>query len=189
MRAKSHRNLGILLADRYFPGIPPLYRSAFLLGCTQPDQNPATYLKGSLRCQWLRGHNYENARRFLSRITLRLENKDRLGLWDYYTAGKLIHYTADAFTYAHNTVFQGGIPLHRAYEARLQICFLRFLEEEPPLPASADGTLAELIRAQHRRYLELCGKPETDCRFVFCVCCQIARHLSEKNIPVRPQCM
>ena len=188
MRGKSHRTLGLLLTENYFNSLPQSYRRAFLLGCTQPDKNPATYLKGSIHCQWLRGHNYDNARSFLRRIILRLETKERLGLWDYYTAGKLIHYTVDAFTYAHNSIFPGDLPEHRAYEADLQIRFLRFLEEMPPLPTASGPRIAELMRTQHSQYLKLCGKPETDCHFAFQVCCQIARQLAEKTSPLQPQC-
>ena len=75
MRGKSHTELGNYLIRQYMPDIPSHYKSAFLLGCVQPDRNPATYLKGSLRYQWLRGHNYLNARRFMTRLSLRLEKK------------------------------------------------------------------------------------------------------------------
>ena len=88
MRGKSHCQLGAFLASTYFPQIPPLYRRAFLLGCIEPDRNPATYLKGSIRAQWLRGHNFENAKNFMTRIARRLEAKPRWGFFDYYTAGK-----------------------------------------------------------------------------------------------------
>jgi len=96
MCGKSHISLGHYLIDRYFSWQPRRYRQAFLLGCIEPDRNPATYLKGSFRSQWLRGHNYRNARHFMARISSRLEKKETLNLFDYYTLGKLIHYTADA---------------------------------------------------------------------------------------------
>ena len=105
MRGKSHRCLGKYLVQHYMSDTPERYVKAFLLGCIEPDRNPATYLKGSIRCQWLRGHNYRNARRFMRAISARLERKEKLNLFDYYTLGKLIHYTTDAFTYAHNDTF------------------------------------------------------------------------------------
>ena len=92
MRGKSHRCLGKYLVQHYMSDTPERYVKAFLLGCIEPDRNPATYLKGSIRCQWLRGHNYRNARRFMRAISARLEKKEKLGLFDYYTLGKLIHY-------------------------------------------------------------------------------------------------
>ena len=113
MRGKSHRCLGQYLAQHYMPDVPKPYVKAFQLGCIEPDRNPITYLKGSFRCQWLRGHNYRNARRFMREISWRLEKKDKLNLWDYYTLGKLIHYTTDAFTYAHNDSFTTSFSDHR----------------------------------------------------------------------------
>ena len=98
MRGKSHRCLGQYLVEKYMPHAPKRYIRAFLIGCIEPDRNPVTYLKGSIRCQWLRGHNYENARRYMRRLSERLERKERLFLIDYYALGKLIHYTVDAFT-------------------------------------------------------------------------------------------
>ena len=77
MRGKSHCQLGNYLVNTYFPQISGPYRTAFLLGCIEPDRNPATYLKGSVRAQWLRGHNYENAKHFMGRIARRLEQKKR----------------------------------------------------------------------------------------------------------------
>ena len=105
MRGKSHLRIAQYLLDHYMPNIPTRYQRAFRIGCIEPDRNPATYLKGSIRCQWLRGHNYKNARRFMRTISARLEKKERFNLFDYYTMGKLIHYTTDAFTYAHNDTF------------------------------------------------------------------------------------
>ena len=80
MRGKSHISLGQYLLEQYLPDLPRHYRKAFLFGCIQPDRNPATYLKGSFRFQWLRGHNYPNASRFMHRIAGRLENKKKLKL-------------------------------------------------------------------------------------------------------------
>ena len=76
MRGKSHRCLGKYLVQHYMSDTPERYVKAFLLGCIEPDRNPATYLKGSIRCQWLRGHNYRNARRFMRAISARLEKKE-----------------------------------------------------------------------------------------------------------------
>ena len=76
MRGKSHISLGYYLIDRYLSHVPRRYQRAFLLGCIEPDRNPATYLKGSVRFQWLRGHNYLNAQQFMQRIAARLEKKE-----------------------------------------------------------------------------------------------------------------
>ena len=80
MRGKSHLCLGQYLTERYMQDAPKRCVKAFLVGCVEPDRNPITYLKGSLHFQWLRGHNYRNARRFMRRISTRLENKRSLNL-------------------------------------------------------------------------------------------------------------
>ena len=49
MRGQSHLSLGQYLAGRYMNHTPKASVRAFLLGCIQPDRNPATYLKGSIR--------------------------------------------------------------------------------------------------------------------------------------------
>lgn len=171
MRGKSHISLGHYLIRRYLPDLPSRYRSAFLLGCIEPDRNPATYLKGSLRCQWLRGHNYRNARRFMRRISMRLERRDAWNLFDYYTLGKLIHYTADAFTYAHNDSFPENLSDHREYEERLQDHFLAYLQDNPQVNVRLAGTIMEGISSYHREYS--CEKADIhrDSRFALQACC------------------
>lgn len=115
--------------------------------------NPATYLKGSLRCKWLRGHNYGNASHYMARLSRRLERRRKLRLWDYYSLGKLVHYTVDAFTSAHNDHFPAALQAHREYENRLQTYFLSYLKRPslPKLPAY--GNIMEAIRIHHDEYI------------------------------------
>lgn len=181
MRGKSHVMLGHYLADTYMPHIPAICQQAFLLGCVQPDRNPTTYLKGSMRRQWLRGHNYENALPFIERIARRLERKETLNLWDFYTAGKLIHYTVDAFTYAHNSEFPEEMVLHRQYEVPLQEHFLQYLAESPTPFGHPKATAGETIRHYHRRYLLSEGSFSRDSRYAFSVSCHIMWLFFVKN--------
>lgn len=171
MCGKSHISLGKYLLDRYLPDLPRSCRRAFLFGCIQPDRNPFTYLKGSLRCQWLRGHNYRNARRYMGRICSRLERKGTLHLMDYYTLGKLIHYTADAFTYAHNDAFPKKLSDHREYELRLQAHFLSYLREDPQVNVSLSSTIMEGIIAYHRAYSTEAANIHRDSQFALQACC------------------
>ena len=173
MRGKSHRCLGRYLIDRYLKDIPPHFQQAFLIGCVEPDLNPATYLKGSIRCQWLRGHNYRNACRFMRDISLRLEKKDKLNLWDYYTLGKLIHYTTDAFTYAHNDSFTTSLSDHREYEAALQDHFLQYIQEDPRVDTQTAKTIMEAIYSYHREYEAQTADIHTDAKFALAACCCI----------------
>jgi len=171
MRGKSHISLGHYLLNHYLPNIPQTYRNAFLLGCIEPDRNPATYLKGSLRCQWMRGHNYQNAKRFMKRISARLERKESLNLFDYYTLGKLIHYTADAFTYAHNETFPENLSDHREYEVKLQNHFLGYLQKNPEVDIRLAQTITEGITHYHLDYSSEITNIHRDSHFALHACC------------------
>lgn len=177
MRRKSHQNLARFLAQVYLSDKSAIHQKAFLIGCTEPDVNPLTYLKGSIRAQWLRGHNYNNAERFLMRLCSRLETRQLHSLWDYYSLGKLMHYTADAFTYAHNSGFPEGIPVHRSYEKQLQTLFLVFLESAPISELCCSLPACQIIARNHRQYLRSALNPPTDICYTFSVCCMVMAHL------------
>lgn len=182
MRGKSHRYLGEFLLDRYMPHAPKRYARAFLIGCVEPDRNPLTYLKGSLHFQWLRGHNYRNARSFMRQISRRLEKKERLTLLDYYTLGKLIHYTADAFTLAHNEHFSTDLGEHREYEAALQEHFLAYLQADPGIDPIAAKSVMDAIYTYHREYEACIPHISTDSRFALNACCCILALLFAKPV-------
>lgn len=182
MRGKSHVCLGQYLVERYLTDVPRKYTRAFLFGCVEPDRNPVTYLKGSLRCQWLRGHNYRNARRFMRKVSLRLERRETWGLWDYYTLGKLIHYTTDAFTYAHNADFPHALSDHREYEVRLQDHFLEFMKSDPQVDPKVAGTIMEAIGRYHRQYEAQARSIRTDSQFALAACCCVLAVLFPRPI-------
>lgn len=131
---------------------PRRYTAAFLLGCVEPDKNPTTYLKGSLRSQWLRGHNWGNSQRYMGRVCTRLERRAKLRLLDYYTLGKLIHYTTDAFTCAHNDFFGDDLKAHCSYEKLLQVYFAHYLDAAPHNELPHRSSAMETIHAYHRDY-------------------------------------
>lgn len=171
MRGKSHHHLGHYLVKRYMENAPKRYIRAFLLGCVEPDKNPTTYLKGSFRRQWLRGHNYGNAQRYMERISRRLERKNRWNILDYYTMGKLIHYTTDAFTYAHNESFDKKLSDHRAYEAKLQDHFLTYLNDTPAVDLQISESVMDSIQSYHRDYVHQPVGIRTDSHFAITACC------------------
>lgn len=184
MRAKSHHCLGQYLVSHYMNHLPKHCIRAFLIGCTQPDQNPATYLKGSVRIQWLRGHNYRNARRLMRKFSWRLEKRSKLSFLDYYTLGKLIHYTADAFTYAHNLDFPHDLNAHRNYEAQLQDHFLDYLSQDPKIDIMLASNIMEALAHYHREYKSQPQSFRNDSRYALHACCAILTILSAKGIPI-----
>ena len=183
MRGKSHLRIAQYLLENYLPDIPNSCQTAFRIGCIEPDRNPATYLKGSIRCQWLRGHNYLNARRFMRAISARLEQKERLNLFDYYTLGKLIHYTTDAFTYAHNDNFPVQLREHKVYEDALQEHFLEFMEQDPQVNVPIARTIMEAICSYHKEYERVGANIQTDSHFALNACCCVLTILCLKPIP------
>ena len=182
MRRQSHIAMGRFLIRTYLPNLPRQYARLFLIGCIQPDGNPATYLKGSIRAQWFQGHNFGNASPFLFRLTQRLERKTAFSAWDYYSLGKAIHYTLDAFTYPHNGHFGKGLSHHRIYEVKLQLYFLHRLRTFRPAEAEITDSAADFLRQAHDDYLLEPGCVETDTKFALHVSCALIQKLTE-NVP------
>lgn len=170
IKAKSHHLLGKYLVDQYMSSAPRRYTAAFLLGCVEPDKNPATYLKGSLRCQWLRGHNWDNSQRYMRRVCARLERRGKLRLLDYYALGKLIHYTTDAFTWAHNAFFTEDLKSHCDYEKLLQDYFPRYLRRQRLSQPERHSGLMETIWAYHQDYTSMPRGIHTDSRYCIHAC-------------------
>lgn len=177
MKSKSHIALGRYLVAHYFNNTSPLHARAFLIGCVQPDKNPTTYLKGSLRQQWLRGHNWDNSKKYMQRIASRLAERRKLNILDYYTLGKLIHYTSDAFTYPHNREFQDALQSHIGYEAELQQYFLSYLNTVPAGLLKESDAIMETIRTYHKRYMRTVQSIYTDAFYTVAVCSSIATAL------------
>ena len=173
MKAKSHQSLGRYLSEKYMAQHPQRYIQAFHLGCTQPDKNPITYLKGSIRHQWLRGHNWRNAKRYMTRLSHRLERRNKLTLLDYYALGKLIHYTVDAFTWAHNDCFPSGIHDHRCYETHLQHYFLAYLQNDSQPADMAFSHVMDAIAAYHAEYAKIPANVHTDSKY----CVLVTSHI------------
>ena len=166
MKQESHRLLGHYLVNQL--RVPPKrrYTRAFLIGCVEPDRNPLSYLKGSIRSRMFYGHNYQNADRWIERHINTLSRKDHWNLWNYYCMGKLIHYTSDAFTYVHNNCFTDSISAHRAYEDRLHAQFLHCLDTRD---YSADPFQMDpnaFFRGVHQRYLEHSANIYRDCSYI-----------------------
>lgn len=179
MRNKSHALMGQILLHEYLDDLPAIHARVFLLGCTEPDKNPATYIKGSLRSRWMRGHNYSNANRYILRLARRLDQKERFSPWDCYRLGKLIHYCQDAFTFAHDERFPKDLKAHRQYEARLQNYFLDQASRRPIPSCGFRNPPMALILTMHEAYSRLPGSIETDTDYAFRTCCLLTQRLTD----------
>ena len=169
MKSSSHKYIGLFLVTQHFRNQAPIYTRAFMLGCVQPDKNPTTYLKGSFRFQWLRGHNYDNSYRYMRRLCRRVAKKKSLTVADYYCLGKLMHYIADSFTYAHSRNFCMNLQRHRSYEQRLDIC-LQKLIHRVPLDKPGYDNAEDIIRKNHRLYSSIPHSTANDVYFSIRTC-------------------
>lgn len=159
MRTKDHDLLGHYLLKRYTADLDPLCRGLFLLGCIEPDWNPITYARGSVKYRFLRGHNAENAQKHLVHaIRTLLESGVETPL-QWFRLGAALHYLADSFTFAHNRIFAGNLQEHRLYERRLHTVFVEYLQSpfEESLPMEEDT---------HKQYLLERRSYQTDCRYI-----------------------
>ena len=166
MKQESHRRLGRFLMDQLYQQPRRHHCAAFFIGCVEPDRNPLSYLKGSLRAKWFYGHNYQNADRWIARTIRHLQNRRRWNLIDYYRLGKLIHYTSDAFTYVHNNCFNEPIHAHRAYENDLQELFFQRLQGRLQLEEAQLRDLGAFFRDIHNQYLERVADIHRDCQYI-----------------------
>ena len=114
----------------------------------------------------------------MGRITRRLEKKKRLYVIDYYTMGKLVHYTADAFTYCHNDAFGKNLQQHRQYETDLQHYFLEYLQRHRPQYTEVPSIM-DAICAFHRAYSRYPGNIAKDTHYALSAC-----NLIVSNLPV-----
>lgn len=166
MKQESHRLLGRYLMNRLSQQPTRARSIAFYLGCVEPDRNPLSYCKGSIRARWFYGHNYQNAQRWIDRTIGVLERRRHWTLYDYYRLGKLIHYTSDAFTYVHNNCFHAPIRDHRAYENALQDQFLRRLDAAWQAHRPDTDDLTASFRAIHEQYLTAAADVQRDCCYI-----------------------
>jgi len=140
----------------------------FILGNIAPDYNPFTYFRGSISKQFLGGHNYENINEYMKKLMLRISKCNYSEISRYYLLGKLIHYIADAFTFAHNKNFQGNIIQHCAYENELHKYISHSFNSniEAPLCMINEENVMNHIEWLHKCYMEETMGCETDCRYI-----------------------
>ena len=75
MQKRSHKLLASALLESQRGFSAKRFEWAFLFGSFQPDCNPFTYFKGSLRGQTLCGHNFSNSQSFINKRIQRLQER------------------------------------------------------------------------------------------------------------------
>lgn len=139
---------------------------AFLFGSIAPDCNPLSYFKGSLEYNFLHGHNYVNARRWVFRAIRRLQKRKHWTLWDYYTLGKITHYLGDAFIYPHNEHYPHGPVGHRQYEVKFRSLFKTYVQDHPPIICQRLDQAVEGVMKLHHQYMSQASTVARDMDYI-----------------------
>ena len=168
MEMKSHVLLGKYLLNQIPNLDSEIYQKVFIFGCIEPDFNMFSYLKGSLKCQKFRGHNYNSSSNYTIHVMEELQGKSHWDLQDYYRLGKLMHYISDAFTYPHNDNFTGTLWAHCVYEAQLHLYFVAYLKQRSKENTKDyPGDIREYIGELHRQYMQTSGDMmNNDAKFI-----------------------
>ena len=167
MQKRSHTLLASALLRSQEGFDARRFELAFLFGSFQPDCNPFSYLKGSLRARKFGGHNYTNSHDYIIAHIERLQRRRTAWtMWQYYTLGKLTHYLADAFTYPHNETYPDSLMAHRQYEDELRMYLAEYLQQRTLRSQQFREDLEAAISELHRQYLESRGDLQRDVQYI-----------------------
>lgn len=168
MQKRSHKLLASTLLKDANGFRARRFELAFLFGSFQPDCNPLSYLKGSLRVQKFRGHNFRNSERYINCHIGSLQRRNRWTIWQYYTLGKLTHYLADAYTYPHNEDYPDSLMDHRRYEDALREYMASYLDgcSLNPVESSPREELVETLEQLHTRYMASVADMRRDVQYI-----------------------
>jgi hypothetical protein len=166
VKKRSHKLLASALLQSQHGFSARRFELAFLLGSFEPDCNPLTYLKGSLRARKFRGHNYSNSQPYIALRIAKLQQRKRWTMWQYYTLGKLTHYLADAFTFPHNENYHESLLAHRQYEDELRTYFADYLRHRRIHRQTVHGNLAASIEELHQQYMDAQSNLERDVQYI-----------------------
>jgi hypothetical protein len=173
MKFKDHKNISFYLVKSQERRIKARNMWALVIGSVIPDITVYTYLRGSLSGKKLKGHNYENTSVVINDLIERISNSHKYGIWRYFELGKLLHYSADSFTYAHNSRFTGSLAEHRAYEMelheRLEEAMVRESDDISKIGNEQSSDMCERIRELHEAYSRKTPDSRNDCRYIMYV--------------------
>ena len=185
MIPKDHRLLGEFLAQQMIKNTSPLATHLFVTGCVFPDHNPMTYLRGLYMGHPLKSHFVFLSYPEILRLCNKLESKEKLHIWDYYTLGALLHYAADAFTFPHNEHYTGNMLEHGKYEhTQLHQTFGQYVTEEFQIEKCAVNrtqTIGSAFSQLHDSYMEAEPTALCDARYICQVCAMICARVLEKE--------
>lgn len=184
MRTEDHKCLGYYLLEQANEMMLNVKcKKAMVFGSIEPDLNFFTYLRGSVRKQTFKGHNYENTREYIQKLIQRIESDQCSDKKRYYHIGRLLHYTADAFTYPHNTKFTGSISDHCNYEKKLHVYMNSMLINHTFVrgEVTSEITLGKQIEKLHDKYLTETHHYVTDCNYIMKAVSLVFQYFTESE--------
>lgn len=175
MRKKSHISLaGYILRNM---GSEELitHKKAFFIGSILPDCKLSFITKK---------HNIEDTFSTLKKELYKVTDNHNInkGINTSYCKhlGVITHYIADYFTFPHNSVFQGTLKEHCAYEEKLKHSFRDYVNSgELKNVRKINGTfktvdeICDFIKRMHKSYLSIVGNVKADCRYVVELCFRV----------------
>ena len=182
MKTKDHKELSDYLMTQFHYPVKKELRRAVILGSIEPDYNPITYLRGSLKIEKFRGHNFENAHHCIKRLIYKIETGNMSEIKRCYLLGKLLHYVADAFTFPHNKAFKGTLAEHCSYEMELHGYMERALQRQSVdwVQIRSNKSLMDQIDDMHQKYLDEPHGYRTDFCYILDAVALVFEYFSEE---------
>ena len=159
MKKRSH----LFVNREIIEQVPENKRKWLLLGSILPDILVHTYIK---KHTWK--SSFDNT---VNRIQ-KLEEKGKNSRYSFLKLGYVLHYVEDFFTYAHNSIFEGGFSEHVAYESGFQ----KFLFGHGHVEQEETSRIGEMVHSveeaveylkkNHALYMTEAGDNETDARYI-----------------------
>ena len=143
MKKRSH----LFVTREIIEQVPQNKRKWLLLGSILPDILVHTYIK---KHTWK--SSFDNT---VNRIQ-KLEEKGKNSRYSFLKLGYVLHYVEDFFTYAHNSIFEGGFSEHVEQEETSRIGEMVHSVEEA----------VEYLKKKHALYMTEAGDNETDARYI-----------------------
>ncbi len=161
MKTETHWKLALKILKNDMTEAPLKSRVAFAFGCIKPDFDMLSYLRG-FKNKPFYGHNWSNAHNYI----MRLSHKAEQGILGSFGFGLLVHYLCDAFTFAHNDGFNGGLKAHAMYEKLLHTSIFEKCKKTNGFYSDTHRNLSKFIENVHLRYMALPNAIFKDIEFI-----------------------
>ena len=176
MKTEDHFRLAVHLKNGPLKDLPFFSKLAFILGSVEPDINLFTYLLG-WKIRFFYGHHWSNAKNYLKNKLQKTAHTQKV---NWFSVGRLVHFTADAFTYTHNSYFVGGFLKHTKYEKELHPHFIPVMTTDKTYTDKAALDLEQYVLKRHKEYMLASPSVKTDTEFILSAVNLMTNHFLQK---------